>query len=383
VKAIETIRRFWHAYRPRYSILDRYITTELIDPALFGLSAFTLILVATNLLAISKLVANEHAPLWAVIEYFLWQLPGIVVLVIPMAMLLGVLLSLQRLSGENEITAMKAGGISLVRIVTPLLGVGVAVSIAALILQEGLAPFANDRATEIRQSVIQHISPFSGGTLTVNLPLSGGARQLTTATGYEPSTQTLVNVTVVQFDRYGKPRVFIFSKKARFNPPSWQFTDATWYYFYPDGSTAVKQAPQDQVDIGESAGELTQRKANDNPEDMSRAEIRDVLSSGQLSPVKIREYQLTYEEKLARPFACFVFTLLAIPFGLRPTRGGGRGLGFGLAVLIIFVYFVVDSVVSAIFSTFSGGLTAMIGAWFPNVLFTVIGAWLLLRAAEH
>jgi lipopolysaccharide export LptBFGC system permease protein LptF len=47
--------------------LDRYITTELIDPALFGLSAFTLILVATNLLAISKLVANEHAPLWAVI----------------------------------------------------------------------------------------------------------------------------------------------------------------------------------------------------------------------------------------------------------------------------------------------------------------------------
>jgi lipopolysaccharide export system permease protein len=368
---------------PRIRILDRYIIAELIDPSLFGLSAFTMILVATNLLAISKLVANEHAPVWAVMQYFFWQLPSIVVLVIPMAMLLGVLLSLQRLSGESEITAMKAGGISLIRIVKPLLSVGLAVSIVALFLQEGVVPFANDRATDIRRHVIQHISPFSGGTLTVNAPLPGGARQLTTATSYEASTQTMHGVTVVQFDRLGLPRVFIFSKKARFNPPSWIFTDATWYYFYPDGSTAMKKAPIDRVDIGETPGELTQHKAGDNPEEMSRAQIRDVLTGGQLTPVKMREYQLTYEEKLARPFACFVFTLLAIPFGLRPTRGGGRGLGFGLAVLIIFIYFVVASVVSAIFSTFSGGLTATVGAWLPNVLFTLIGVGLLRRAARH
>jgi lipopolysaccharide export system permease protein len=79
-----------------------------------------------------------------------------------------------------------------------------------------------------------------------------------------------------------------------------------------------------------------------------------------------------------------VFTLLAIPFGLRPTRGGGRGLGFGLSVLIIFVYFVVLSIVSAVFSTMSGGVgVATLGAWFPNLLFTAIGLGMLKRAAEH
>lgn len=369
---------------PNVRILDRYLIAELIDPSLFGLSAFTLILAATNLLAISKLVANEHAPIWAVMQYFFWQLPSLVVLVIPMAMLLGVLLSLQRLSNESEITAMKAGGIGLVRIVAPLLAVGFAVSLAALGLQEGVVPFATDRATELRQNVIQHISPFAGGNLTVNAPLPGGARQLTTATGYEPATQTLLDVTVVQFDNKGYPRVFIFSKKARFIPPSWNFTDAKWYYFYPDGSTGMKEAPEDQVDIGETPAELARRQANNNPEDMSRAQIRDMLGSGQLLPVKIREYQLTYEEKLARPFACFVFTLLAIPFGLRPTRGGGRGLGFGLSVLIIFVYFVVASVISAVFSTLSGGLgVATAGAWIPNLLFTAIGIVMLRRTAEH
>src|SRR5579862_2424190 len=106
--------------------------TELGGPFSFGLSAFTLIFAASNLLAISRLIADEHAPLWAAIAYFFWQIPSIIVLVIPMAMLLGTLLALQRLSGESEITAMKAGGISLVRAVYPLLAVGLGISLLAL-----------------------------------------------------------------------------------------------------------------------------------------------------------------------------------------------------------------------------------------------------------
>ncbi len=75
------------------TILDRYMVAELVGPFSFGLSAFTLIFAATQILAISRLVSDRHAPLGVVIEYFLWQLPSIVVLVIPMAMLLGVLLA--------------------------------------------------------------------------------------------------------------------------------------------------------------------------------------------------------------------------------------------------------------------------------------------------
>jgi lipopolysaccharide export system permease protein len=103
------------------TIMDRYLVSELRGPFTFGLTAFTLIFVATQLLALGRLVSEEHAPLWAAIVYFLWQMPGVVLLVIPMAMLLGTLLAMQRLSSDSEITALKAGGISLARIVTPLL----------------------------------------------------------------------------------------------------------------------------------------------------------------------------------------------------------------------------------------------------------------------
>ncbi|HEY0797613.1 MAG TPA: LptF/LptG family permease [Candidatus Baltobacteraceae bacterium] len=365
-------------------ILDRYIVSELLGPLLFGLSAFTLIFTATTLLAISRLVASAHPPLWAVVEYFIWKLPSIVVLVIPMAMLMGVLLSLQRLSGDSEITALKAGGIGLVRIVIPILITGFAVSVVALVLQEGVVPFANDRATDLLQGVIQQVGPFSSGNLTVQAKLPGGARQLTAASSYEPSTQTLLDVTVIQYDATGRPQLIIFSQRAQYHPPSWRFVDAKWYYFYPDGSTAVKEAPEDQVDIGERPSDLVQRAADDNPDNMSRAEIREVLTSNQLTATEIRAYQSSYEEKLARPFASFVFTLLAVPFGLRPARGGGgTGLGFGLTLLIVFVYFVVASIVSAVFAGLAGGYTvAVIGAWLPNAIFTAIGVVLLARAAR-
>ena len=75
-----------------------------------------------------------------------------------------------------------------------------------------------------------------------------------------------------------------------------------------------------------------------------------------------------------------MFILIAVPFGLRPVRGGGTGLGFGLAVAIVFVYYVISTVFLSVGALATG--LAGIAAWTPNLLFTVIGAWLLRRASR-
>ncbi len=370
---------------PSLTILDRYMIAELEGPFTFGLSAFTLIFAATNILAISRLVAEEHAPLGAAIEYFLWQLPQIVVTVVPMAMLLGVLLALQRLSGESELTAMKAGGIGLVRAVTPLLIVGFGVSILALLLQEGVVPFANDRATVLREHVIKQVGPFGGGSHAVTTDLPGGGRQVTFFAGYEPSTQTLLNVTLIKYDRTNQPQLILFADRANYRDQAWTFSNANEYRFNADGTTFFSKEPVQYVDIGEKPSEIQQIATNKNREEMSRVELREVIASGQLGPQETRAYQTTYEEKLARPFASLVFTLIAVPFGLRPARGGGStGFGFGLAVAIVFVYFVIASIVSAVTTSLPGGyFVSTLGAWLPNALFLAIGALLLRRAAAN
>ena len=266
------------------TILDRYLVEELRGPSLFGLSAFTLIFVATQILAIGRLVSEEHAPLWAAIEYFLWQMPYYLLLVIPMAMLLGTLLAMQRLSSESEINALHAGGVSLSRIVAPLLLVGVCVSLVALVLQEQFVPFANEKASYVRQAAIEHATPGLSNLQAVT-SLPGGGKQVTIAGGLDAATQTLLNVTVIQYDARQQPQRFIVADRARFVAPTWTFENSTTYNFAPDGSVTNTRAPTMTIDIGARPSEMAKQSISiTNPEDLSRAELKERLDSGQLAP---------------------------------------------------------------------------------------------------
>ena len=114
---------------------------------------------------------------------------------------------------------------------------------------------------------------------------------------------------------------------------------------------------------------------------MSRAQIADVVRSGQLTESELRKYVTTYQEKLARPFACFVFILIAIPFGLRQIRSSGSAsLGFGISLAIVFVYYVVMTVCSFAAEAFLA--LAWLWAWMPNLIFTAIGLARLRSAAS-
>ena len=198
----------------RVTILDRYFVAELGGPALFGAAAFTLIFVATQFLAIGKLVSQQHVPVLVAIEYFLWEMPAYLLLVVPMAMLFGTLLSTGRLSSESEITALKAGGISLLRMFVPLAVVGLIVSLCSLVVQEALVPLANDRAAYLRESAIEHLSPASS-SLSAVTALPGGGKQVTIAGGLDAAEQTLLNVTVLRYDAKQNLEEMIVSKRAR------------------------------------------------------------------------------------------------------------------------------------------------------------------------
>lgn len=360
--------------------LDRYIVQELGGPSLFGLSAFALIFAATYILNISRLVSDDHAPIWAAIEYFFFQLPQIVILVIPMALLLGTLLALQRLSGESELTAMKAGGISLTRIVRPLLVTGFCVSLFSLALQELLVPFAQERAAFLLNDVIRHVG-ITAASLDVSTPLPGGGHQLTAATRYDSKTGTLQNVTVIQYDRNNMPQQVIFSSRARFQSNTWAFMDARTYHFDPDGTAISSVAPVLSVDLGEDPSRIVQRASNNNPDELSRAQLHDILTSNTLNDLQQRKYRSAYDAKLAQPFAALVFTLIALPFGLRPSRGSGTSVGFGLAVAIVFVYYVILTISRSVAT--AAPAYSIIAAWTPNLLFTLIGAIMLRQAARR
>ncbi|MBV8372819.1 MAG: LptF/LptG family permease, partial [Candidatus Eremiobacteraeota bacterium] len=188
--------------------------------------------------------------------------------------------------------------------------------------------------------------------------------------------------TLIQYDSHNQARQIVFADRAEFGTDKWVLQNSSLYRFNPDGSVlAEPPIPQQQVEIGENPTDLVKRIKNDDPDSMSRAQIAGIVHSGQLTESELRKYVTTYQEKLARPFACFVFILIAVPFGLRAVRSGGSStsLGFGLSLAIVFVYYIVMTVCSFLGEAFLSA--AWLWAWMPNLLFTVIGLFRLRRAA--
>jgi lipopolysaccharide export system permease protein len=357
-------------------ILDRYMVTALGGPFLFGLAAFTLLFVAGELLNIARLVSEEHASLIAAGKYFLYTLPGTLVLTFPMSMLLAVLLAMSRLSGDSEITAMRAGGISLYRIAAPLIGVGIAASLVGLMFQELIVPSASATAADILRREIQ-----SGGTnilsnQLINTVLPNGDRQLTLAQGFDPKKDELQDTTIEVF-RGSIPMSLLFAPRGAYHGDSWKFFDATEFVLTP--CCEKIDNPELAIDIGADPSQIVEQTRQ--PEDMSRAEISRLLKSGVKTNDKARYARLlvTYHSKLARPWASLVFALLAIPLGIRPQRSSS-GAGFGISIAIVFGFYVVTTICLAVGQSYPS--SSLVMAWLPNILFSATGLWLLRQAAK-
>jgi lipopolysaccharide export system permease protein len=358
-------------------ILDRYMLQELGGPFLFGLASFTLLFVAGNLLNIARLVSEEHASVLAAAKYFVYTLPSTLVLTFPMSMLLAVLLAMSRISGDSELTAIRAGGVSLYRIAAPFIAVGLLASLVGFMFQEFVVPYASATANEILHKEIQ-----SGGTgalanQTVSTVLGNGDQQVTFAQGFDPATNQLEGTTVEVF-RAGFPISLLFSPRAKYSGDRWEFQDAVLYGLAPP-CCKVSTYPVLEIDIGADPSQILEQTKS--PEDMSRAEIYRMLTSGVKNTDRSRYalLKVTFDNKLARPFAALVFTMLAMPLGIRPQRSSS-GAGFGISILIVFAYYIVSTVCLAIGR--SNPSVSVLMAWLPNVLFCAAGVWLLREAAK-
>jgi lipopolysaccharide export system permease protein len=358
-------------------LLDRYMVSELGGPFLFGLAAFTLLFVAGELLNVARLVSEEHASLLAAAKYFIYTLPQTLVLTFPMSMLLSVLLSMSRLSGDSEVTAMRAGGVSLYRIAAPVAAIGLLASLVALGFQEFVVPGATARANEILQSEIQsgNVNILSNEVVRTRLP--NGDAQVTYAGGFDTTTQQLEEITV-QVYRADTLLSLLVAPRARYQNSTWVLHDAISYRLAPICCT-VGSLPVTSVNIGASPTQLIE--LSKRPEDLSRNQLRPLLNTARQQGDQSRYALLlvTYDSKLARPFASLVFTLLAIPLGIRRQRSTS-GAGFGISIAIVFAFYVVTTICLALGRTTPE--LSLVMAWLPNIIFGAIGVWLLQLAAK-
>ncbi|MGE5588915.1 MAG: LptF/LptG family permease [Clostridia bacterium] len=359
---------------PRLRLLERYIYKELLGPLLFSVAAFTLIMVAGDLLfQLARMLVDGAVSAGTALEVFALGLPRVMVLVLPMSTLLGTLLCYSRLSAGSEVVAMRTAGMSLQRVMAPAVALAVLVSVVTVALNETVVPVANRRSEQIMWEIGRRGSPFVQENTVIREFDDGVLARLIYADSYDAREKAFKGVTVQEFEK-GKLARITEAARARWEETMWWFEDGVVYTVLGGDRVASVRFARQEARIAHEPSEVARGALT--PEEMSARElaeyIRDLAGQGVRTTRLLVELYL----KLAIPFASLVFGLVGAPLGIRAHRAS-TSLGFGMSILIIFVYYVIMSLSCAVAER--GSVPPAVGAWFSNMLFGACGALMIAR----
>jgi lipopolysaccharide export system permease protein len=385
-------------------ILDRYIARELIGPFIFGVAAFTLIFISGQYLFKLTGFVAKGAPLSEVATLLALRMVPLAIVTFPMATLLATLLSFGRLSGDMEVIAMMAGGVSFVRIAIPAFIMGLLVSMFGLFANEELVPPAGRAVKRTEARIAQALSaqgadvaaPTKGRSFVIQDYQGGQLERLVAAGGFDFAQRRLDQITYLQYG--GKPGqryvvLMVEAEQAYWDPKKkdrWIFKNGFTRGFERDLTPGGTRAP-DQY-RGNISFETQVFQLNKTPrqivaegkdaEEMNYRELRryiTLLAEQGASLKTLRELEVDLHNKLAIPFTSMVFALIGTPLGLRRLRGGAA-VGLGVSILIIFCYYVLWHGMSVLGE--NGQIPPAVASWIANIVGLGVGGVLVVRAAN-
>ena len=365
-----------------FRILDRLIIKELMGPFLFGVMAFTLIMVAGGLLfKLADLIIEKGVSLAVAGRLFLYELPSVVVLTLPMSCLLASLLGFSKMSSNSEIVALKAAGISFSRISRPVLWSALFVTFLAMLLNETLVPLGKIASQNVMRYEIAREKP---ALLKEQVFLRSSDN---TAEG----TRRIVYINKL-YARDGKMRDVVVQefKKSRLvrltTAQNGTWKNGVWYLHDGDvfdvkGNNKVELTlhfKRQTLPIPLTPQQISRSTAK--PDDMSCIELLRQIEILRAQGKSLEPLWVAFHLRLAVPWACIILALIGSTLGTRSMRKGGAGVGFGQSILIVFVDYVVMSLGRSLGQT--GHIPPIVGAWLSNIIFFV-GALLLARRADR
>ena len=360
-------------------ILDKYIFREVCKAFLFGICAFSAGFIGSGtLFKIAKYITDYGASLSAVIKVFIFGLPNVIMWTFPMSMMLATLLTCGRLSSSSEITAMKSCGIGFFRIATPAIILGFFVSIAAILFNEHVVPWAN---TAYRNVVYYEIQGNTGAKSQDHIILKdikdGQIQRLLYARRYDADSQSLQNVTLQEFNDAGKVSHVENAEYAEYEGKEWIMHNGMLYDISDGESEHTLRFNTQVLPISASPRQIVREQKN--PEELTMKELKAQIRIMKTQYVDTNKLETELYQRITVPMASLIFALIGVPLGLQPTRNSSSA-GFAMSVIIIFFYYALMTMANAIGR--SGALSPMLAVWIPNIVGLIAGLFLIRKASR-
>ncbi len=357
-------------------ILSLYIIREIASLFLLGIAVFTLILLMGRLIKLTELVVSRGVPLADVSKMIMYLMPSFLVFTIPMAFLLAVLLAFGRLSADNEITVIKASGISLVQIMPPVLFCAVVAAMMTFAASLVGVPWGNSAFKELSFQVLKsNVS----ATIREKVFWDEIPGMIIYTEHYDDQRHTLQGV-IIHDGRNPERPMTIFARDGVIAGGS----DRQALRLSLNSGSIHAAGKGDEyrlvafgeyvMTVGDQAGAVVGR----NEQDMGAPELRSLIAN-KTTPVQTRLKMLSeLHGRYAFPFASLVFAFIAVPLGIQ-NRRSGKSAGFSVSIGILLVYYLMLSLLRTLAE--KGSIPPFVAVWLPNMIFLGIG-WYLLRMSS-
>jgi len=362
-------------------ITNLYILKETLPILLISLLTFTLILLMDKILKLIELIISGVG-LSQILMLLFFISPSFLIFTIPMAFLLGTLLSFGRLSGDSEITAFKASGVSLYQLFFPISILSICAYLLTTFLVFYGLPWGNQgfMATlyliaqskaniEIKERVFNDM--FSGLVVYVDkVPIQGKKME-----------------GILIYDERDKEKVHTIFAKEGFlvnNPETQEVILRLLHGDIHRFESKTKVYQKMKFDTYDLRLELEKTfaawGARLKEQEMSVDEIKEKIRKMKTYGLDTTSQEVELHKRYAIPFTCIVFGLIGVPLGIQPRRSG-RSYGFILSIFIIMMYYI--SLTTSEILAMKKTLPPFLAGWTPNLLFFGLGVYLLVKAANE
>lgn len=350
-------------------VLDRYSLRSFLVAVGGALGAFLAVTVVVDAFERLDTFLDHHVRLFVILQYYVATLPFLVSVILPVATLIGVLFALGGMARRNELVAMTAAGVSLYRVLAPLLAAGLALAAVGLVFSTELAPRGTRLADEIWDHEIKE-RPRLSGTTRRDLNYLGAGGRIFLIRRYDGAKGKMDDVVVQQFA--GGTLVHrIDARTATWRDGHWIFYDGYLRRFREDGPPHVEAFRERVFDeIDETPKDLLEVVGE--PDEMTLGELRDHSRRTASSGGDVTRFAVDEQGRWSFPFASFVVILLGAPLA-GAIRRGGQALGFGLALLLGFGYYILLRISETY--GLNGTLPPWAAAWLPNAIFVAAGVF--------
>jgi LPS export ABC transporter permease LptG/LPS export ABC transporter permease LptF len=377
------VQRMRSLFRTSFPLLlDEYVLRAYAANFLLSIAAFALLFIIFTFFELIGDIVRNGIALLTVGDYLFNLIPYIISTVTPLCSLLAVLITFGSLNRNSELIAMKATGISLYRVVTPIFVLAAILSAALFAFNESYLPDANRRQEALRAEIKgkpaqTFLRPdrkwISGQSDSAQMP-----DRIFYYQAFDPDRKAFANLTVFEFD----PRTFTLVRRIFATNAHWDDSSGNWVFDNGWLRTFANQTigsyhPFSSATFPEIHEQPAYFKKEVKPSDEMNyneltADIADLSQSG-FDTIRLR---VQLERKLADPVITLVMAILAVPFALSMGKRGGLA-GVATAIAVAISYFVVAGIFNSMGDIDT--LPPLLAAWSPDILFAIAGAYLLLR----